>query len=289
MKVSIIIATMATKKRSSQLRNAIKTIRESSSNPVRIIVVVNGSKYDLDTCEWLKSQDDIIYEQLEQPSLPQAIKHGVSLVNTEFYGCLDDDDEFINMAIDRRLAAIEHNPEIDLVVSNGYRRVNNLDTSTYQELRSLTQEPLTKLMEFNWLASCNSLFRKSSIGNEFFSDTHPFAEWTWLAFKICMSGKNIAVIDDYTFRINDTEESLSKSDEYLNAYIPLFKKMLKMNPPCKEKILIQKKLSAAYHEAADHALKNGSLKLAFKMHILSLFQKGGLKYITFSRYFLLKR
>ncbi len=285
MEISIIIATMAESSRTNKLKRAIQSIRSSSSVPISIIVVVNGSRYDQDLCEWLKSQSDIVYDYLTEPSAPKAIRRGVELVQTEFYGCLDDDDELINMAIDKRLKLIRGQKNIDCVISNGYRRIDNSLQTIYSDLEQVAKSPLLNLMRFNWLASCNFIFRKSSVDEHFFNDSHSYGEWTWLAFKLCMQEKNIFVLLDNTFVINDTEDSLSKSTNYINAYISLFKRMSSENVPDDIHNIIGSKLTAAYHDASDHALKKGDFKQAFKFHCLSLMGRNGWKYLSYTRHF----
>lgn len=285
MEVSIIIATMAVSSRAIQLKRAINSIRTSASRPVEIIVVVNGADPDQDLCAWLRSQPDVIFDYIAEPSAPNAIKRGVELVQTEYYGCLDDDDEYINMAIDFRLDMIKNNPHADCVISNGFRNVNDIEEVVYSHLDEVNSFPLLCLMRCNWLASCNFLFRKSSLDSVFFVDGHPFAEWTWLAFKLAMQNKKIVVVHECTFRINDTPGSLSKSANYVNSYISLFKRMLAEDPPIHVRKIIRSKLAAAYHDASDHALKSGDIHSAIKFHIKSVMSKNGYKYLGYSRYF----
>lgn len=289
MSVSVIIPTMAVHSRSEQLKRAIKSIRLASCNTVAIIVVVNGARYDKDLCFWLSGQPDVSLHFLAEASAPKAIRRGVELVETEYYSCLDDDDEYINNAIDRRLALLASGKEIDAVISRGYRCIAGVDRPMYEHLSSVPIDPLSSLMKFNWLASCNFLFRKSSFDNDFFSDSHPFAEWTWLAFKLAMSDKRVAVLNDFSFRIHDTHESLSKSQEYVFSYISLFKRMIDQKPPVEINAILQEKLGSAYHDAADLALRSGDIKKSLVFHFKSILQKGGYKYLPFScHYFIFK-
>lgn len=221
----------------------------------------------------MKFQNDIIFEYLEAPSAPKAVHRGVQLVSTEYFATLDDDDELLELAIDKRLSAIESKRDIDFVITNGYRNQIGTDNVWHNNLNEIQIDPLGSLMEANWLTSCNAIFRKHSVGSDIFFDNHPYGEWTWLAFKLILTGKRVAVLNTATFRINDTPGSLSKSRRYEESYIPLFKKMLDFNLPRNIKTQIQRKLSAAYHDASDTSLSRGDMANAVKWHLLSLLEK----------------
>lgn len=269
------------------LKRAVMSIRRSSQAAVRIIVVVNGRRHDPDTCAWLRSQQDVTLELLDEPSLPNALRRGVSLVDSEYFSTLDDDDEYVGLATDSRQVVMDADPRCDVVISNGVRCLNGVDVGWYEGLPSVPDNPLLHLMRANWLTSCNALYRRSSIDETFFSDMHKYAEWTWLGFRIAMANKRIAILDQPTFRINDTPGSLSKSAAFDEAYVSLFRRMLDLGPPRPIQKLIRKKLGAAYHDASNGALARGAWYHALALHARSLVQPSGLAYLPYTRYFLL--
>lgn len=285
--VTVIIPTMASLQRASMLERAIASIRRSSSSPVQIIIVVNGKKYDDQLCEWLKSQADIQFDYLEAPSAPQAVLRGRELVTTPYFSTLDDDDEFFEGAIDLRLRLMEADLSMDVVVTNGYRSVDCRDVIIYKNLADVPENPIQSLMNINWLSSCNALYRTLSIEREYFIDSHPYGEWTWLAYKLAMAKKKIGISNEATFRINDTLGSLSKSEYYKTTYLLLFERMLECSPPRDVARLIRRKRGAAWHDASDVSLNNGHRMEAFKYHLRSLFEPGGLKYLGNFRKFLM--
>jgi glycosyltransferase involved in cell wall biosynthesis len=186
--VTTIIPTMATRERAPALRRAVESIRRSSTEAVEIIVVVNGARSDAELCEWLRSQPDVHFEYVAQPSAPNAVLRGRELVRTPFFSTLDDDDEYLDGALDIRLAAIESAPDVDVVVTNGYLHCAGTDARYYDDLAQVPHDPLASLFASNWLHNCNTLFRSATIGREYFADFHPFVEWTWLAFRLAMAG-----------------------------------------------------------------------------------------------------
>ncbi|MDO8449169.1 MAG: glycosyltransferase family 2 protein [Rhodoferax sp.] len=287
MKVSVIVPTMATQQRAPLLKRAIESIRHSSKFPIRIIVVVNGKRYDSETCEWLKAQPDIHFEYLETASAPKSVLRGRELVTSEFFSTLDDDDEYLEGATDKRIQLMELDPAFDLVVSNGYRNVGGIDRLLYTNLAEVTANSLRSLMDFNWLSSCNALYRTASVELAYFTDSHAYAEWTWLAYRLAKDRKNVGTLNRPTFRINDTADSLSKSESYDNSYLPLFERMLDGGPPANIARLIRRKMAAQWHAESNAALTKGNRMRALKCHWQSLLEVGGLQYLSYSRKFFL--
>lgn len=284
--VCVIIPTTASAQRAPLLIRAIESIRRSSNSSIQIIAVVNGNKYDEKICDWLKSQPDVSFEYLDTPSAPRAVLRGRELVKSNFFSTLDDDDEFLAGAIDQRMRPMEANSNIDLVITNGYRNQNGMDFVAYRHLVEVPTHPIQSLMEFNWLCSCNALYRTSSFDKEYFVDSHPYGEWTWLAYKLAMDNRIIAILDEPTFRINDTSDSLSKSKNYDDAYVSLFKRMLGCTPPPDVVRSIHRKIGAAWHNASNASMNNGNYMEALRYHLRSLFKPGGLQYLSYSRKFL---
>lgn len=283
-KVSIIIPTMATRKREMTLKRSIDSIRNSSSQLIEIIVVVNGKRFDQDLCGWLKMQPDVRFEYISAPSLPNALLRGRELVEAPFFSILDDDDEYIGMCTDVKLTAMASFPHADLLVTNGYlRQQGGVDELLYSNLHNVPSQPLISLFEATWLNSCNALYRSSSINSEFFHDYHQYIEYTWLAFKIAMAGKNICVLDEPTFRCFDTPGSLSKSDAYKNAKLRLYNRMLSRRPPREVTRLILKKISSAYHDESVRALHEGHWMRALIFHLRSLALPNGHRYFSYGR------
>lgn len=283
--VSVIIPTMASTARSSLLKRAVESIRNSSKYPVKIIVVVNGNRFDPAVCDWLKVQPDIEFEYVARPSAPGAVLRGREMVKTEFFSALDDDDEYLPDATDRKLAVLRAESEADLVVGNYFQHCEGRDVLRYSDLLGVSLKPLESLMSFNWLHNCNALFRSKSINLKYFTDYHPYGEWTFMAFRLALDGKKVAIFDHPVARcFEETPDSLSKSKEYFHAYLPLFERMLDLSPPISIIRMIQRKISATHHDASVLALQEGDRKLAFFHHWQSLRLSGGLRYLGYTRH-----
>ena len=151
------------------------------------------------------------------------------------------------------------------------------------QIAAVPVDPLRSLFEANWLSSCNVLFRSTFAPIKFFEDSHPYAEWTWLAYKLACSGARIVAINEPTFRIHDTPGSVSKSQAYHDAYQSLYLRMLDYNPPKTIVPIIKAKLGADWHERSVRALALGDRKKAVAYHLRSLTLPTGLKYASYTR------
>lgn len=281
--VSVIIPTIAIKEKAALLMRAIESIRRSSVGQIKIIVVVNGGHADPAVCQWLQAQADIQYEQVATPSAPLAIFRGRALVQTAFFSMLDDDDEYLPGGTDLKLAAFLSHSEADIVLTSGLRCVGEVDTPAMSEIERVPLAPLISLFQSAWLGSCNTLFRSESFPGSFFADPHPYAEWTWLGFKLALAGKQIAAINQPTFRINDMPGSLSKSKSYHDAYQALYQRMLDMKPPTDVVRTIRVRIGSDWHDQSVRALSRGDLRGAIGCHCRSLIHPGGLRYFAYSR------
>lgn len=284
--ISTIVPTMGSKDRADQIKRAIHSIRKSSSNHIEIIAVVNGNRYDSDICDWLQVQPDVRYEYCPEPSLPHAIIRGRELVRTPYFSTLDDDDEYLEGGTDIKLEALSNSPTNDLVITNGYTHGLDGDALLYHHIDRIQASPLEQLFSGNWLHNCNALYRSSSVGIDYFKNYHHYAEWTWLAFRLCMDGKKILALDTPTFRYHDTPNSLSKSEAYFATYFSLYRRMLAESPPKEVQKLIRQKMGNAWHDQSAKALVQGRRNQAWGYHLRSLCSPGGFQFLSYSRHLL---
>jgi len=209
------------------------------------------------------------------------------MVDTDYFSFLDDDDEYLPGAIDRKLAALDASDWADLAVSNGYRARGAERSLFHPNLVSIEVDPLSALFDRNWLASCGGLFRTSSFPAELFDELHPFAEWTWLAYRLAVLGKRVVAVDEPGFVINDTQGSLSKSAAFQASYFSLYERMLAAHPPRQIAKIIRERIGAAWHDASVDALRKGDRLRAVHCHLRSILQPGGTRYLTYTRRLLL--
>lgn len=287
--VTVIIPTTAQAARAGQIRRCLASVRAASVRRTLVIAVINGRRPDAAVCAWLAAHADVrcVYDAL--PSAPHAVWQGRKLVSTPFFSTIDDDDEYLPGATDQKLAALFDHAGAALVVTNALRLCDGHEALVYRQMAPARRQPLADLFRANWLNSGNALYRSSAVPARYFEDYRPYAEWTWLAFKLGMDDKIVTTLEQPTFRVHVTAGSLSQSSAYFEHYLLLYQHMLAAGPPPAVARLIRRRLSASEHDHSVRALGQGRWREALRWHWRSLLHPGGLQYLTYTRHLLLPR
>jgi hypothetical protein len=273
--VTAIVATLADAKRGPALMRAIDSLRAASRlADLTVTVVVNGNRFDAGVVRSLE-QPRVVVERVAEASLPAALLAGRRSVTSDYFCFLDDDDEYLADAIDRRVAALKDRPECAMVTTNGYRHQHGVDAVALSQLASVPGDPLAALFRENWLPSCAGLFRTDAIGVDLFEEPQAYLEWTWLAFRIATRGLPVAVLDAPTFRIHDSASSLSKSAAYRSSHVVLCRRMLAIVDRSDIRASIQRRLVAALSAESVARLDEDRLADAWKLHLQALACPGG--------------
>lgn len=284
MQITTIIPTLCLAERGGSLARAIESVHRASHGTIKVLVVVNGQRFDQRLLEALQMRKDVEVLQIAEGSLIKAHLVGRRGVRTEYFSFLDDDDEYLAGALDLRLKVLQANPCIDVVISNGYLFAAGKDRIAYSRTPCVESNPLLELFNENWLHNCNHLFRSASVTEEYFENAHAHMEWTWLAFRLALSNKCVAAIDVPTFRYFDTPGSLSKSPDFLRSRIALYQRMLGMNPGKTVENMICRRLSGAWHDVSTFELDNGHRAKAACAHLYSLAAHwSGLRFLSYTR------
>lgn len=282
-RVTAIVPTLADRGRRETLVRALKSLKRASADPVRILVVVNGNRFDPEVIALVRAMPDVLVHQVKRGSLPYAIEVGRSLVSTPFFCFLDDDDEYLPNAIDLRLSVLDADASLDLVVTNGYRCSGSADSTALGTLGAVSRDPLRALFDGNWLASCGALFRSGTVGPDVFRDVNAYTEWTWIAFQLARGRLRIAVLDKPTFRIYETAGSASKSDAYRHAFLGLYRRMLAAGLPRDLRRSVRWRMCDARHDLSEIEWQRGNLGAAWRFHLSSLLSARGLRYLPYTR------
>lgn len=284
MLVTVIIPTLCEGQRRVALLRAIDSIHAASEGPVKILVVVNGQRFDPDLLNLLLSRTDLQVTQIAEGSLTQAHLVGRRQVDTEFFAFLDDDDEYLPGGLDARLERMQADPHADLLVTNGFSNRAGQDRLTYSRMDLVSANPLTELFEENWLHNCNHLFRSSSVVVGYFEDPHPYMEWTWLGFRLAFDQKRVISSTTPTFRYHDTPGSLSKSPRFAESRVALYQRMLLQPLPRPVDQTIRSRLANAWHDISALELQGGRRARAVSAHLRSLLaHRSGLRFLSFTR------
>jgi hypothetical protein len=283
MHITTIIPTLCEKNRREQLLRAIASIHAASTHPVRVLVVINGQRFDASLVEHLQGRNDVDVIQVAEGSQTNAQLVGRRAVATEFFSFLDDDDEYLPNGLDVRMSLLVGNTAA-VAVTNGYVCRDGGDKLLYSRIPKVPRDLFRELFQQNWLASCNHLFRTASVASGYFEDAPTAMEWTWLAFRLAMDDKTIAARDVPTFRINDTPGSLSKSTSFLASRVEIYNRMLAQKPPRHIANIIRRKSSSAWHDIATAELQLGVKSKARVAHLRSMTcHWSGVKFLPFSR------
>jgi glycosyltransferase involved in cell wall biosynthesis len=287
--ITVIIPSLCDSKRAESLVRAIESIKSASARPVRIVVVVNGQRYDPELLAHIRARPDVEVLQLREGSQVLAQRAGRAVVNTEFFSFLDDDDEYLPGALDQRVQLIEASGA-DVAVTNGFRVSNGVNAPLYARMAYVAPNPMAELFFQNWLCDCNHLFRTATIDQQYFENTPPLMEWTWIAFRLAHEGKKIASSDTMGFLCHDTPGSLSKTSEFFSCRVSLYERMLSLRPERAAGRMIKKKLTAAWHDIATAEHEAGNTSSSFRAHLRSMSAHwSGLKYLPFTRHLVVRR
>lgn len=281
-KITVIIPTTGRKQRANSLLRAIDCILNQKSISAVPLLILNGKTYDRELFGKLKTNKDIRFKYIERGSLPNAIYEGRELVDTEFFSFLDDDDIYTMDSLSKKISEFNSDNSLDVVVGNGYKIKSDGIYKVLKYNQRLNNQPLIELTKYNWLASCAALFKTNSVGIDFFDRDFNYYEWTYVAYKLCLS-KKIKFIDDITYIVNSTDASRSKSEEYVLAQPLLYLRLTQLSLPNEFRKIIMNNEIKCFHNISNYYLNANMKTKAWKWHFKSLMSFYGFKYWTYTR------
>jgi len=250
------------------------------------VMVVNGQQFDAELVRAFETNPRIELHSLAEPSYPAACRYGRSLVQTEFFAYLDDDDEFLPGALRTRVAPLLDDASVDFVATNGYLELGGVETIAYAPSARIEQEPLEELLRANWMQPCGNLFRSASVTLDDFDGTTRYYEWTLLAFKLSQKLK-LRFLDVPTYRKHDTPDSLYKSAGVVEGAVTVLDMLGSMNTKASLRGTLARLRGAALHSISDFHRAEGNYGKAWKYHVESLVHPRGWRYLPYTRHLLL--
>ena len=267
------------------LWRALRSLLEGQDGRILPIVVVNGTSSSPDAVEALRQRRDIRSLWLDRGSHVDARAFGRKAVDTEFFGLLDDDDEYLPGAAELRLLAFAGNPASDVVVTNGYQHENGVDILDLADMSAFQQDPLGTLMDTSWLHSAAGLFRTDQV---LVSDLEcpGSMELTYMALKLALS-RTLLFVDVPTYRWHrGTPESLSATSDYKMGEAEAVRRMLALPVPPHIRKRLKSRYSASLHSRSEFERRNGRYLAAWRYHLMSLGFRSGIAYLTYTRHLL---
>ncbi len=275
--------TRALRHRIPLLERALESVLTQEAVRVVPLVVINGPDGDPEFTRRLSADRRLRVIQLEEADLPTALRTGRKKVDSEYFAELDDDDFMLPQALMVRVQALEELPDLDAVITNGFRRGSDGDKLHINHIAMVEQDPLRALFHGNWLLPGSWLCRTGTVGPELFDGMPRYRECTYFALQLATIYR-IKFLDHPTVVWHaDTPFSESKSRGYALGEEAALRRILELDLPEDVRVHFQSKLAGAYHIGADLHLREGNRKGAWSWHLQSLRQPGGWRYLPFTR------
>lgn len=286
--VDIIIPSGGDARRAQLLPRAIHSVYNQELVRPRVIVVFNGSNVEPALLASIRSDPRIRVEHLPQAGFLDARLHGRSLVEAEFHGFLDDDDEYLPGALAARVEPLLRDSSLDFVATNGLIQEGSTSKPHLQDTAAIHADPLSALLQQNWLASCGALYRSTTVSSKFLEELPAFSEWTLFAFRLLVAGLRVQYLDVPTFRITCTPVSLTRSpirSAQMLYTLQVVDEMARTGPPYLRR-RIEELRRETLHACANLYFGEKDLRAAWSYHWSTLRCESGLKHLPFLRHLL---
>lgn len=280
-KVTAIIPTAGRKERADSLRRAVESIEQQNDVQAQVLLVFNGPSIFMPLVQQLQARDSVTVAVLDEGNLPKAINFGRRCVDTDYFCFLDDDDEYLPDALAIRCQILDENRDIDVVVTNGLVRDAEKSWKLLPDKLSLDWSPIEELFRRNWLASCGGLYRSSTVDAEYFRIDSKYYEWTMTAFLLSLD-RSVKYLNKSTFVINKTDDSLSASLQYLEAYPNVLQLMRQHSSKRWVNAEIKRRLARSYHALSVAYQHRRNRREAWRYHLHSLMSIYGLRYFPYT-------
>lgn len=287
--ISVLVPTLAVANRAAPIRRALASIRNQRGVRAVPIVVVNGPDRDPALVRELKADATLRVLELPEASIPAAFAAGRAAVDTATFSALDDDDVLLPDALQGRSAALEQTPHLEAVVSNGFRRDARGDTVHVTDTEAVRRRPLEALLRANWLLPGSWLCRTEALPPSFFAAMPRYLECTYLAVRLASGGRMLFLDEPTVAWYTDNPESASKSPGFQLGEVAGLREILKLSLPSDFRAGMERKVAEAAHSLASRRLSEGKRTEAWRWHLASLRERGGLRYLFYTRHLLLPR
>jgi hypothetical protein len=281
--VCVLIPTLATPERAALLLRAIGSIRAQAPIRPRIIVIVNGPRADATLLRTLPGLPDLRVLRIAEASMPEALAAGRSVVDTEFFTELDDDDELMPGALAVRARRMAEPDRPDAVITNTILRGEAAEKLVIDDITAVRRDPLGTLLTRNWLAPGAAMFRSESMPVKFFRDMPRYLEWTYLGLVLASTSRLAFIAEPTVVHYIDHPFSVDRSRECLLGRPEAIARLLTLDLPARARRLLRAKRAAAYHQLAQIWLAEGRPREAWQAHLRSLGSPAGWRYLLYTR------
>lgn len=280
--VSIVMPTLALAERRSLIRRACDSALEQEDVAVTLIAVVNGPGRDEEVVEDLRSRDPVRVEVLEEPDLPASHLAGRRLVDTPWFGHMDDDDVLLPGALARRVGALRDDPESLVAVDNGIVRTADGDQPVMEDVDAVRRAPLEALTRGNWLLPGSWLARSEAVGPELIEGMPRHLECTYLAARFALAGPIRFLERPGVVWHKHLWPSVSSGRHYKMGQSGALERILELDLPADVRRAFREQLRESRHVAAELHRQEGEVGRAWRSHLRSLVSPGGWRYLPYT-------
>jgi len=282
--VSVIVPTRALTERAALLRRALESLMSQEDVRVVPIVVINGRDRDRDLTRALQTDDRLRIAVLADVDLPSALRHGRQMVDSPFFAELDDDDIVLPRALTTRVCALDESADAQVVVSNGLRRDSRGETVHIADASIVHRDPLRALLSINWLLPGSWMCRTTDVDSSVFDGMPTYLACTYLAVRFATEYRMRFLECPTVVWHSDSPLSMYRSRENILGEEAGHRRILELDLPRDFLDAYRVRLSEAYHAIADLHLHEGCIREAWTWHWKSLRERGGARYLPFTRH-----
>lgn len=283
------MATLASRERSPYLLRAIDSILVQKGVKPRVLVVVNGGNAEPALVRRLEGLPDVLVLRRQEAGIPAALGVARRQVDSVAFSQLDDDDELLPGALALRLERLQAGDRPDAVVTNGAIRAGEAERFSIPHVETVARDPLAAMTTYNWLLPGSALFRTSSIDAGLFEHAPRYLEWTYVGLRLATRHRIAFLPQPTIVHYEDLPFSVDRSRAGVLGRPWAFRQLLTLDLPPNVRRALRAKRAAAWHDAAEHLLKEGDYRAAWHAHSRSLMHREFWRYLGFTRHLLHKR
>jgi hypothetical protein len=203
------------------------------------------------------------------------------MANCEFLGFLDDDDELLPAMLERKIAYFRDHPEVDVLVTDGWRVSSSGTTNIFPPLRARSADLVQTMMQTGW-GACALTLRSQNVALSAFDAELRHMEWTLTALLLARHYR-IGFLDEPTYRYYETTpDSLSKSSAHRLAEPEVWRRLTKEFTGTPYEAYVRRRYAKACHAVSHGFALQGKMGQALYFHAESLLSRGGFVYLPFS-------
>ncbi|HEX6138752.1 MAG TPA: glycosyltransferase family A protein [Casimicrobiaceae bacterium] len=282
-RVDVLIVTLCAPERAASIRRAVDTTLAQEGVRARLVVVVNGGRYDRALYAALTGLAGVDVHYQKEPSIFAARRRAREVVTAPYFGFLDDDDHLLPGALRARVQALATDPAAVAVVSNGCLADGGVEAPVLRDIARIERDPLQSLMQGNWLATASALFRTAAVPPDFFDAAIRSNDMTYVAFRVALAGR-VLFLDAPTYRKTYSPDSISLTEEWALPALDTLDRMLAFDMPRAVRRSLRRKWARAAHEISNIYRRRGEAGPAWRFHMRSMREpRGMLAYALYTR------